>query len=97
MKDTATGVGSIDRRGFIQLAAAGAGLAGGLSAAIRNTVAILGRSTSSHSRAPAAPQGSVAPRPMRCVPRYNRYSISQDLRWSKPLWMSMKNPPNPMT
>ncbi len=34
MIDTPTGVGSVDRRGFIQLAAAGAGLAGGLSAAV---------------------------------------------------------------
>jgi pyruvate dehydrogenase (quinone) len=34
MKDTLAGVGTVGRRGFIQLAAAGAGLVGGLSAAV---------------------------------------------------------------
>jgi hypothetical protein len=34
MNDTSSGVGGLDRRGFIQLAAAGGALAGGLSTAV---------------------------------------------------------------
>jgi ABC-type sugar transport system substrate-binding protein len=78
--------GGLDRRGFVQLAAAGAGLAGDFSAqAVGKPAETLAHTTRqpSPSFASAEQKGFAAAVPRKSGPQYNQRSAPRRRRWLK--------------